>query len=101
MYFGGVLIFPPALRLMRDGSPVLEHSLADDPLETEGLRRNQRRVIYGVLILLDPSLTLTRMQYPAIVGNTGNRKTRYLCGICKPLQRPETPDRALVMRSAV
>src|SRR5215210_3554086 len=34
---------------------------------------NRRRVIHGVLFTLDPSLTLTRTQYPAIVGNTGNR----------------------------
>ena len=35
------------------------------------LRRYRRRVIHALLIL---SLTLTRMQCPAIVGNTGNRK---------------------------
>src|SRR5829696_7091924 len=35
---------------------------------------NRRRVIHGVLITLDPNLTLTRTQYAAIVGNTGNRK---------------------------
>ena len=39
---------------------------------------------------LDPSLTLTRMQYPAIVSNTGNRKPFTYAGfasLCKPLQR--------------
>jgi hypothetical protein len=38
--------------------------------------KSQRRVIHGLLTPLDPSLTLTRTQYPAIVGNTGNRKPR-------------------------
>ncbi len=53
-------------------------------LETEGLRRKQRRVIYGVLTLLDPSLTLTRMQNPAMVGNTGNRKPPVYAGFAIP-----------------
>ena len=33
-----------------------------------------RGKIYGHPNLLDPSLTLTRTQYPARVGNAGNRK---------------------------
>src|SRR5688500_16370761 len=36
-----------------------------------GDRRNWRRVVLGVVSRLDPSLTLTRMQYPAIVGKAG------------------------------
>jgi hypothetical protein len=36
--------------------------------------KSQRRVIHELLTPLDPSLTLTRTQYPAIVGNSGNRK---------------------------
>ena len=36
--------------------------------------KSQRRVIHGLLTPLDPSLTLTRTQYPAIVGNTENEK---------------------------
>jgi hypothetical protein len=39
---------------------------------------------------LDPSLTLTRMQYPAIVGKTENTKPfvyAAFASLCKPLQR--------------
>src|SRR5215218_5652720 len=42
---------------------------------------NRRRVIHGVLTTLDPSLTLTRTQSPAIVGNRGNRKSSSYVGI--------------------
>jgi len=38
-----------------------------------GLRRNRRCGIHGVLIPLDPSLTLTRTQCSAIVSNRENR----------------------------
>jgi hypothetical protein len=34
---------------------------------------NRRRVIHGVLITLDPNLTLTRAQHPATPGKRGNR----------------------------
>jgi hypothetical protein len=44
------------------------------------LNKNQRRIIYGVLILLDPSLTLTRTQYRAIVGKAGNKKALTYAG---------------------
>jgi hypothetical protein len=40
-------------------------------IEREG---NGRRVIHSLLTTLDPSLTLTRTQYPAIVCNAGNGK---------------------------
>ncbi len=55
-------------------------------------RRNWRRVIHGVLTLLDPSLTLTRTQYPAIVGNRGNRKPFAYAGFANPCnaQQPLT-----------
>ena len=36
---------------------------------------SQRHVIHGLLTPLDPSLTLTRTQYPAMVGNAGNRNS--------------------------
>jgi hypothetical protein len=35
---------------------------------------------------------------PCNSGQYREQKTLHLCGICKPLQRPETPDRALVKR---
>jgi hypothetical protein len=35
------------------------------------------------LTLLDPSLTLTRTQYPAIVGNTGNKKPYSYAGFAR------------------
>jgi hypothetical protein len=40
----------------------------------------------------DPSLTLTRMQYPAIVGNIGNRKPVVYAGYANPcnVQQPLT-----------
>jgi hypothetical protein len=65
----------------------------------------RQRAIHGVLTPLDPSLTLTRTQHRAIVGNRGNRRPLIYAGYaspCKPLQRSATPDRTLVMcRSAV
>jgi hypothetical protein len=45
---------------------------------------------------LDPSLTLTRTQYPAIVGNRGNKEPRSYAGKCRPVQRSATTDRTLV-----
>ena len=40
----------------------------------------------------DPSLTLTRVQSPAIVGNTGNRKPFTYAGVAYPCnaQQPLT-----------
>src|SRR5215212_3630771 len=55
-------------------------------IEREG---NGRRTIHGLLTTLDPSLTLTRMQYPAIPGNRGNRKRPIYAGYaipCNPRQ---------------
>ena len=36
--------------------------------------RDRRRVIHEFPTPLDPSLTLTRTQYPAMVGKAGNRR---------------------------
>jgi hypothetical protein len=51
------------------------------------------RVVVGEL---DSSLTLTRTQYAAIMGQSREQKTACLCGICKPVQRSATTDRTLV-----
>jgi hypothetical protein len=57
-------------------------------IEREG---NGRCAIHGLLTTLDPSLTLTRTQYPAIVSNTENRKSliyatfAILCNAQQPL----------------
>jgi hypothetical protein len=56
-------------------------------IEREG---NGRRAIHGLLTTLDPSLTLIRTQYPAIVGKAGNRKPvvyARFANSCNPLQR--------------
>src|SRR5215218_5989854 len=45
---------------------------------------NGRRSIHGLLTTLDPSLTLTRTQCPAIVGNAGNRKPFSYAGFANP-----------------
>ena len=50
-------------------------------IEREG---HGRRAIHGLLTTLDPSLTLTRTQYPAIVSNAGNKN---------PLRNGENGDR--------
>ena len=44
------------------------------------------------LTLVDPILTLTRTQYPAIVGNTENRKPCFYAGFANPCnsQQPLT-----------
>jgi hypothetical protein len=55
---------------------------------------NRRRVIHGVLITLDPNLTLTRTQYPATVSNREN-KNRV---VMRDLQPLATHDRSLVKR---
>jgi hypothetical protein len=66
---------------------------------SEGSQRYQRRVIDSVLT---PLLTLTRTQPPCNTGQGRAQKTSYLCKFRKPVQRPATPDRSLVMsRSAV
>jgi hypothetical protein len=46
----------------------------------------------GMLALLDPSLTLTRTQYPATVGKAGNRKPSTYAGYAHPCnaQQPLT-----------
>src|SRR5829696_3290132 len=52
---------------------------------------NRRRIIHGMLTTLDPSLTLTRTQHPAIVSNPENREpftyARFasLCNAQQPL----------------
>jgi hypothetical protein len=50
-------------------------------IEREG---HGRRAIHGLLTTLDPSLTLTRTQYPAIVGKAGNRKPVVYAGFATP-----------------
>jgi hypothetical protein len=56
-------------------------------IEREG---NGRRAIHGLLTTLDPSLTLTRTQYPAIVGKAGNRKPFVYAGFANPCN-PQQP----------
>jgi hypothetical protein len=53
---------------------------------------NGRRVIHGLLTTLDPSLTLTRTQHPAIVGNTGNNESLTYAEFANPCnaQQPLT-----------
>jgi hypothetical protein len=57
-------------------------------IEREG---HGRRAIHGLLTTLDPSLTVTRTQYPAIVSNRGNKelltyaKFASLCNTQQPL----------------
>jgi hypothetical protein len=61
-----------------------------------GWRKNRRRVTHGLLTPLDPSLTLTRTQYPAMPGNRGNRNPfpmRYL-------QTHATPRKGCVSAAA-
>jgi hypothetical protein len=72
-----------ALRLLATGSILIKTAVRSGP------RRNRRCVIQSLLTILDPSLTLTRTQYPAIVGNAGNRKPLVYAGIanlCNPQQ---------------
>jgi len=38
----------------------------------------------SALTPIDPNLTLTRMQYPAIVGNTENRKPSFYAEFANP-----------------
>ncbi len=57
-----------ALRLRTTGSILIKTAVRS------GLRRNGRCVIHGVLTRFDPSLTLTRTQHPANLGNAGNSK---------------------------
>jgi hypothetical protein len=57
-------------------------------IEREG---NGRRAIHGLLTTLDPSLTLTRTQYPAIVGNTGYRKPFVYAGFANPCNAQQPP----------
>src|ERR671910_2443214 len=62
------------LRLRTTGSILIKTAV------TSGLRRNGRCVIHGVLTRFDPNLTLTRTQYPAIVGNRENKKPLIYAG---------------------
>ena len=50
----------------------------------------------ALLTPIDPNLTLTRTQWPAIVSNTGNSKPLSYAGFANPLQRSVTTDRTLV-----
>jgi hypothetical protein len=61
--------------VLKNSHNPVQHLVAPhkDALE-RGSNENQRRVIHGLLTSLDPNLTLTRTQHPAIVGNTGNTK---------------------------
>jgi hypothetical protein len=59
----------------------LVRSYPSSCIEREG---NGRLVIHGLLTTLDPSLILTRTQYPAIVGKTGNRKPFAYAGFANP-----------------
>ncbi len=74
-----------ALRLRATGSILIKTAVRIGP------RRNRRCLIHGVLTRFDPSLTLTRTQHPAIVGNAGNRKPvayagiANLCNVQQPL----------------
>ena len=73
---------------------VLSYQLEREPLTTtEVLSLRPTR--------LDPSLTLTRTQYPATVGNTGNRKPLTYAEIASPVQRSSTTDRTLVAGAGV
>jgi hypothetical protein len=77
-------------RLADDVATIM--SRQTDPSRRSGLQPNRRRVIYGVLILLDPSLTLTRMQCPATSGNRGNVESLTYAGfaILGKAQQPLT-----------
>jgi hypothetical protein len=48
------------------------------------LHGNVPVLIHGVLRQFDPSLTLTRAQCPAMVGNAGNRKHLTYAGFANP-----------------
>jgi hypothetical protein len=65
-----------------------------DALERDS-NKNQRRVIYALLTRFDPNPDAM----PCNSGQYRGHKTPYLCGICKPVQRSATSDRALVMSS--
>src|SRR5215218_8959729 len=58
-------------------------------IEREG---NGRCAIHGLLTTLDPSLTLNRTQYPAIVSNRGNKEPLTYAGFANPCntQQPLT-----------
>ena len=45
--------------------------------------RDRRRVIHEFPTPLDPSLTLTRTQYPAIVGKRGNNESLIYAGFAR------------------
>src|ERR671910_2802005 len=66
------------LRLRTTGSILIKTDVRS------GLRRNGRRATQRVLTSIDPSLTLTRMQYRAIVGKRGNRKPLTYAGFANP-----------------
>src|SRR5215213_3607942 len=94
---------PLSSKLMKDTSTVVQVA---EPAECEVARLrsvrpypsscieregNGRRAIHGLLTTLDPSLTLTRTQYPAIVSNRGNKEPltyagfAILCNAQQPL----------------
>jgi hypothetical protein len=73
-----------ALRLLATGSILIKTAVRSGP------RRNRRCVIQSLLTILDPSLTLTHTQCPAIVvSKARNRKPLVYAGIaylCNPQQ---------------
>jgi hypothetical protein len=64
----------------------------ESPYPALSTRRCAKEPAPRNLRLADPSLTLTRTQYPAIVGNTGNRKPLTYAEIASPCnaQQPLT-----------
>jgi hypothetical protein len=77
--------------VLKNSHNPVQHLVAPhkDALE-RGSNENQRRVIHGLLTSLDPNLTLTRTQHPAIVGNTGNTKPFAYAGFANPCN-PQQP----------
>jgi hypothetical protein len=53
---------------------------------------HRRRVVHGVLTPLDPSLTLTHTQHPAMMGKAEKKKRVNFAGFASPcnLQQPST-----------
>src|SRR5215204_7677491 len=78
----------------RGGNLSSEHRLVDaaDPLApaTSQLRKNRRQAIHVLSSPVDPNLTLTQTQCPAIVGKRENKNPLRNAGYatpCNPQQR--------------
>ncbi len=93
--------FPSLVRLGPDHMRLLLG--LQSPVSAVGLAQRLVHAIGGIAVHrrylvrvadgeLDPNLTLTRTQYPAIVGNTGNRKPFTYAGFASPCnaQQPLT-----------